>query len=115
MNSFGIILGEPNSINSELLAKSKAYKSKVVVIGSYDLLKSQLKILNIKRKLNKIKTFKKIKRPNGILNILDIPLKFKDAFNINPVNSSAYIKKCLDTGHNLCSQKKIKGIINYHI
>ena len=26
MNSIGIILGEPNSINSEILAKSNAYK-----------------------------------------------------------------------------------------
>ena len=26
MNNFGIVLGEPNSINSEILAKSKAYK-----------------------------------------------------------------------------------------
>ena len=53
MNNFGIVLGEPNSINSEILAKSKAYKSKAIIIGSYDLLKSQLKILKINRKLKK--------------------------------------------------------------
>ena len=45
MNNFGIILGEPNSINSEILAKSKAYKTKAIIIGNYNLLKSQLKIL----------------------------------------------------------------------
>ena len=41
MNKFGIVLGEPNSINSEILAKSKAYKNGAVIIGSYELLKSQ--------------------------------------------------------------------------
>ena len=55
MSKFGIVLGEPNSINSEILAKSNVYKKKAIIIGSYDLLKSQLKILKIKRKLKKIK------------------------------------------------------------
>ena len=55
MNNFGIILGEPNSINSEILAKSIAYKKNVLIIGNYNLLKDQLKILKIKRKINKIK------------------------------------------------------------
>ena len=49
MIKFAIILGEPNSINSEILAKSNAHKSKAVVIGSYNLLKSQLKILKIRK------------------------------------------------------------------
>ena len=31
MNNFGIILGEPG-INSEILAKSNAYKSRAVII-----------------------------------------------------------------------------------
>ena len=53
MNNFGIILGEPNSINSEILAKSKAFKSKAIIIGNHNLLKSQLRILKIKRKLKK--------------------------------------------------------------
>ena len=50
MISFGIVLGEPNSINSEILAKSNAYKSSAIIIGSYELLKSQLKILKDKKK-----------------------------------------------------------------
>ena len=49
MNNFGIILGEPNSINSEILAKSKAFKSKAIIIGNHNLLKSQLRILKIKK------------------------------------------------------------------
>ena len=62
MKNFGIILGEPNSINSEILAKSIAHKKKVIVIGSYDLLKSQLKILKIKKRLKKIKIIDDVKK-----------------------------------------------------
>ena len=95
MISFGIVLGEPNSINSEILAKSNAFKSNAIIIGSYELLKSQLKILKIKRKLRKIKKTEDIKKNDKVLNVLDIPLKFKKAFNVNHKESSNYVKKCL--------------------
>ena len=106
MNKFGIILGEPNSINSEILAKSNAYKKKAVIIGSYDLLKSQFKLLKISRKLKKIQGVEDIKKPGKYLNVLDIPLKFKEPFSVNSRDSSAYVKKCLITGHKLCLKKK---------
>ena len=115
MNNFGIILGEPNSINSEILGKSIASKKKAIIIGSYDLLKSQFKILKIKKKIRKIKNLSEIEKFDGSLNIFDIPLKFKKAFSVDPSKSSAYVKKCLLFGHNLCIKKKIKGIINCSI
>ncbi len=112
MNNFGIVLGEPNSINSEILAKSSAYKSKAIIIGNYNLLKSQLKILRIKRKLKKIDKPDDLKKASKALNIIDIPLKFKQAFSVKPSDSSVYVKKCLILAHKLCIQKKIKGMIN---
>ena len=115
MNNFGIVLGEPNSINSEILAKSKAYKSKAIIIGSYDLLKSQLKILKINRKLKKINKLDEIDKSKNIFNVLDIPLKFNNPFSVDPKKSSSYVKKCLEIGHKLCLQKKIKGMINCSI
>ena len=115
MISFGIVLGEPNSINSEILAKSNAFKSNAIIIGSYELLKSQLQILKIKRKLRKIKKLEEIKKNDKVLNVLNIPLKFKKAFNVNLKESSNYVKKCLEVSHSLCLQKKIKGIINCSI
>ena len=56
MNSKPIIIvcGEPNSIFSELLAKSfKKYQSKkpIILIGSYNLICLQLKKLKFKLKL----------------------------------------------------------------
>ena len=112
MISFGIVLGEPNSINSEILAKSKAYKSNAIIIGNYELLKSQLKILKIRRKIKKFKTLEDIKKNDKALNVLDVPLRFKKSFNVNQKESSNYVKKCLLVSHKLCLQKKIKGIIN---
>ena len=112
MNNFGIILGEPNSINSEILAKSIAHKKNVLIIGNYNLLKDQLKILKIKRKINKIKKPENFKKKNNFLNIFDVPLKYKKAFSVSPKESAIYVKKCLNIGHNLCLQKIIKGMIN---
>ena len=112
MISFGIVLGEPNSINSEILAKSNASKSSSIIIGSYELLKSQLKILKIKRKIRKIKKTEDFKKNDEVINVLDIPLKFKKPFNVSRKESSKYVKKCLLVSHSLCLQKKIKGIIN---
>ena len=110
MNKFAIILGEPNSINSEILAKSIAKNYPCVVIGSYTLIKAQLKILKIKFKIKKIELnqnqFKK-----G-LNILDVPLKFKSPFKVNPGESKIYLKKCFDIAHKLSLKRKIKGFIN---
>ncbi len=115
MNNFGIILGEPNSINSEILAKSKAFKSKAIIIGNHNLLKSQLRILKIKRKLKKIEKPEDFYNSKNSLNILDVPLKFKKAFSVSDKESSTYIKKCLIIGHKLCLQKRIKGMINCSI
>ncbi len=112
MNKFGIVLGEPNSINSEILAKSKAYKNGAVIIGSYELLKSQLKILRISRKLKKINNLNNLKKTKNIFNVLDVPLKFKNPFAVNLSESSSYVKKSLTIAHRLCLQKKIGGMIN---
>ena len=48
MNKFAIILGEPNSINIEILAKSIARRKNCLIIGNIDLIKAQLKILKKK-------------------------------------------------------------------
>ena len=61
MNNFVIVLGEPNSINAEILAKSNAINSKAIIIGNYNLLKSQLKILKIRKRIKKLKILKELK------------------------------------------------------
>ena len=54
----GIVAGDPHSINSEIIAK--AWKKKndfknlnIFVIGNYNLIKKQLRVLKIQLKLRK--------------------------------------------------------------
>ena len=54
-----IIAGDPESISSELIAKAWKRKQQfkninIFVIGNYDLLKKQLKFLNIKINIKRI-------------------------------------------------------------
>lgn len=58
---FAIIAGEPNSINSEIIAKSwkkdkKVFKNKFFIIGSHNLFKKQLNKIGIKIPLERIKS-----------------------------------------------------------
>ena len=112
MNKFAIILGEPNSINSEILAKSIVSKKRSLIIGSSKLLKSQFNVLKIKKKIYTIKSLAEVDNLRKNLNVLDVPLKFKKPFEVKPKESSKYIKKCFNLAHKLCVQKKLKGFIN---
>ncbi len=112
MNKFAIILGEPNSINSEILAKSIVSKKRSLIIGSSKLLQSQFNVLKIKKEINTIKSLAEVNNLRKNLNVLDVPLKFKKPFEVNPKESSKYIKKCFYLAHKLCVQKKLKGFIN---
>ena len=109
-----IIAGEPNSINSEIIAKAWKKKKKlknIFVIGNYSILNKQMLKLGIKIPLAKIKSFQEFKKIDKLL-VLDVPLKFKSEFSINPSDAKIYIFKCFDVAHNLALKKKIKGFIN---
>ena len=111
---FAIVAGEPNSINSEIIAKAwKKIKNKdnLFVIGNYLLIKKQITKIGIKIKISKIHSINKFEN-NDNLNILDVPLKFKSIFEANFANSKKYVIKCLDIAHTLAIKKKIKGFIN---
>lgn len=112
MVKFAIVLGEPNSINIEILAKSMASKKKCIIIGNFDLIRSQLKYLKIRKKIKKILNISKFGNYLDYLNILNVPLKFKDPFAVKSKDSSLYLRKCFNLAHKLCMQKKIFGFIN---
>jgi len=113
-NLIAIIAGEPNSINSEIIAKAwkkNKRKKNIFIIGNYSILKKQSIKLGIKIpliKINKLEDFKKIEK----LFVLDIPLKYKSAFKVDSLKASNYIFKCLDVAHDLAINKKICGFIN---
>ena len=113
-NLIAIIAGEPNSINSEIIAKAwkkNKRKKNIFIIGNYSILKKQSIKLGIKIpliKINKLEDFKKIEK----LFVLDVPLKYKSAFKVDTLKTSSYIFKCLDVAHDLAINKKICGFIN---
>tara|TARA_B100000768_G_C11279651_1_gene377820 strand:+ start:1213 stop:2172 length:960 start_codon:yes stop_codon:yes gene_type:complete len=109
-----IVAGEPNSINSEIIAKAWKKinnKKKLFIIGNYSLLKKQLNSIGIKAKITEINSSTlDIDKKN--LNILNIPFKFKSIFPRNSSDVKNYVLKSLDVAHNLASKKKIGGFIN---
>ena len=112
----GIVAGDPHSINSEIIAKAWKKKSNfknlnIFVIGNYNLIKKQLKILKIQLKLKKIhdlnhKNFKKE------LLIYDVPFSFNRPFNLSKNVKKKYIIKSLNLAIKFSKQKKIIGFVN---
>ena len=72
-----IISGDPNSINSEIIFKCwkkliKNYKSQIYLISNYSLMKKQLKKLNYKVKMEKVKILMMVLKN---IKVLDIEFK----------------------------------------
>src|SRR6056300_207564 len=87
-NLIAITAGEPESINSEIIAKTWnkiRFKNKLLIIGNYSLLKNQ---------------FKKFK-----LNILDVKI------SNSSISKRKYILDCIDLAHKFSLKGKIKGFI----
>jgi len=116
-NLLAIVSGEPNSINSEIIAKAwKKVKNKknLFIIGNYFLLKKQIAKINIKIPMYKIGSIHDIDKKKRLC-ILDVPLKFNSIFKFRNTDVKNYIFKSLDIAHNLAINKKIKGFINTSI
>ena len=111
-----VIAGEPKSINSEIIAKTwlqtkNKKKVKIVVIGSFLLIKSQLKKLNIQISINKINSlndklnFKK-------LNILNVDIFFSNPYKVSDLETRTYLEKCFDIGDQICKKENVLGLVN---
>src|SRR6056300_1508073 len=106
-NLIAITAGEPESINSEIIAKTWnkiQFKNKLIVIGNYNLLKNQFKKLNFKLPLHLIRELKDFRTEK--LNILDV------VFSNNSISKKKYILDCIDLAHEFSLKKKIKGFVN---
>ena len=113
-NLIGIIAGEPNSINSEIIVKAwKKNKNKknIFIIGNYSILKKQTISLGIEIPMVKINKFENFRREEKCF-ILDVPLKFNSAFEVSLSDVKTYIFKSFDIAHSLAINKKIIGFIN---
>lgn len=116
MKKIAIVLGEPNSINSEIFAKtwsklSKNLKKNIFIIGNNQLLLDQLNKLNMRFKTNNIEKIDE-NFSHTKINILNVNLKFNDPFNVKKKNSAIYLKKCLDIACDYAKNSKILSFLN---
>ena len=112
-----IVAGEPNSIFSEIFFKSlkiKKFRSPIILIASYHLIKLQMKKLNIDKKIRLIKSLdlKDINLNNKKINLIDVTLKQKKAFDKISDRSNDYIKKSFDIALKILNKKITNKFIN---
>ena len=113
-----IILGEPNSISSEIFLKSLNYIKKIklnfIIIGNYSLLEKQANYLdfkiNVKFKLSEINSLENVK-----FNFINVDYKQSKPFNLKNNNSDIFVKKCFEHAVILLKKKLAIGLINLPI
>ena len=116
INKILIILGEPQSTFSEILFKyfiSKELsknKKKIILIGSINLMRKQMKKLKFNLNLNVIENIKEAKINE--LNILNINYNSKKIFSKISSNSKKYISNCFKIALNLINNNKKIALIN---
>ena len=113
-----IILGEPNSISSEIFLKSLNYIKKTklnfIIIGNYSLLEKQANYLdfkiNVKFKLSEINSLENVK-----FNFINVDYKQSKPFNLKTNNSDTFVKKCFEHAVTLLKKKLAIGLVNLPI
>ncbi len=112
-----VVAGEPNSIFTEIFFKSlkiKKFKSPIILIASLNLVKLQMKNLNIKKEIRNI-NFLDIKNSNldnKKINLIDIHFSQKKPFNKISSKSNDYIKMSFDMALKILKNKFTNKFIN---
>ena len=111
-----IVLGEPNSIFIEILSKvlnKKKLYYPIILIGSKELILSQLKILKKKLIFKQVdKNYLKYTKLKNKIYLIDIKYNFKKAFDQVSSKSKKYISKSFQTAFQLVNLNISKIIIN---
>ena len=113
-----IILGEPNSVSSEIFLKSLNYIKKTklnfIIIGNYSLLEKQANYLdfkiNVKFKLSEINSLENVK-----FNFINVDYKQSKPFNLKTNSSDTFVKQCFEHAVILLKKKLAIGLINLPI
>tara|TARA_A100001015_G_scaffold3081_1_gene4135 strand:- start:1628 stop:2593 length:966 start_codon:yes stop_codon:yes gene_type:complete len=111
-----IVGGDPNSINSEIIYKvwkklNYSTRKNLYFIANYNLFLNQFKKIGIKLQVDKITNLNDKLLTNN-LNIIDIPIKYKNPFKVSLKESSKYVLRSLEKAHFLVKNKFAKAIIN---
>ena len=86
----------------------------IVIIGSENLLRSQMRALKYTSKIKKISNLdlKNLKLDKKIINIIDVQYKFKKNFDKISKNSKNYINNCFKIALKLLNEKLAYALIN---
>ncbi len=116
INKILVVLGEPQSVFSEILFKyfnSKEFsknKKKIILIGSKNLLQKQMKKLKFNFNLSTINHLNDA--CINKLNILNVHYINKKTFSQISSSSDKYISKCFEIGLELIKKNKKIALIN---
>ena len=111
-----IVLGEPNSIFSEVLFKYfksinfKKNKNKIVLVGCKKLFKKQMKYLNYNFKTKQIYNINK--SSTKLINIINVNFRFKKTFSKITSSSNQYIEKCFNLALKIAKTNNLNKILN---
>ena len=111
-----VVLGEPNSIFSEVLFKffkskiSTQNNKKIVLIGNKQLLIKQMKLLKYNFYLNEITEIREALSTK--INIINISYKFKSTFGKINSSSNKYIENSFKKAIDLVEKDGLTNIIN---
>ncbi len=115
-NKILIVLGEPNSVFSEVLFKyfnSKSFKknkSTIILVGNKRLIFKQMRKLRYDFYINKINHIEKAREQT--INLIDIDYKFEKPFSKISSSSSKYIERSFKKALQLIKVNKISQLIN---
>ena len=112
-----IVHGEPNSIFLEIFFKTikyKKFKSPLVLVGSYKILKFQMKKLKFKMDVKIIdpSLLNKIKLNNKTINIIDINYSKNIKFQKISSKSNNYIRDCFEVSFKILKSGITNKLIN---
>ena len=116
LNKIIIVLGEPQSVFTEVLfkyfssKKFKNYKFPITLIGSKKLITKQMKYLKFNFNLNEIRNIEDCKKKN--LNIINVNYNKKKTFSKITSDSNKYIQQCFEIAINILKNDNKIGLLN---
>ena len=112
-----IVAGEPNSIFFEIYLKamsSKKFRSPLILIASLNMIKLQMKKINIKKKIRCLDFLRlgKYKLDNNYINLIDVNFNQSKAFEKISIKSNDYITKSFNLALKILKKKISNKFIN---
>ena len=105
-----IVAGEPNSIFFEIYFKAikfKKFKSPLILIASFKLIKLQMKKMKVNKKIRLIdmRDLTKSRLDNKSINLINVNYDQSKPFEKISVKSNNYIKKSFNLALNILKKK----------